>query len=829
MNENNERGAILGVAGVRAADLESLTPQVCRVSAQTPVLVYGSGEQGEPFYAEGVTINIWAQGTLLSMPRSVAVGQSILLINPGSGKEVVCHVQSVEPDGTGLNQADIEFLEASPLFWGIEFSTPGDNPAENQTPHSPAHSGESNENGALQISSPADDSTEQKTSETFSPAGDAAQDDLISAQLANEIVRSETFESSDPESLGQMMDTPLDMAPESRLDANSELEETDGGSDEIAEPQVKTDIESPDDTEREVVQDQKTPAAEATGEISKGAAVLEITEVVAAPVRAAIRRGRRVHLQVSVLVGLVGEPSQEQCKTVEIGAFGALLELSRNVEVGQSLVLTNPKSLKRMTCSVRNSKRTKDGSNHVGVEFADESSKFWGMTFPADDWDSSQRKLPQRRLLRGDVSQSRQPNRTVFEPVDRAHVPEVSLDSNSILRAKVGNVSNKPVGLSTEPDIKPSGNTGLGSPRETEAVGIDETAGPAIHAPTEGGSAFPGPKRRSQRILLQVPVLIGLAGEPSQEECETVEIGAFGALLVLSRNVDIGQSLVLTNPQSLLQLSCFVRNSKRMEDGSNCVAVEFAAESNKFWGMTFPTDDWDSSERKLLQGPISPNDLAFRSLPGHSATRVEKNSEPPAKEISTPTKTFKRPAIILAGLMGLILIVVAATHKSNTDSVQTARSIFLDVDGDEAHLIPGIEKFRIATLGDFDPDAVSWLEGIGEHADGKVSGNFSASGQSRVYLLIGKDNLWRIVILANGQLRCDAQYKSVAIVVRVPRESVHEINWADPPPSDLEGDGLLVVRAANDFGTSVVLFLRGGQVVSGTPSDYRQIPLGPTR
>jgi hypothetical protein len=85
--------------------------------------------------------------------------------------------------------------------------------------------------------------------------------------------------------------------------------------------------------------------------------------------------------------------------------------------------------------------------------------------------------------------------------------------------------------------------------------------------------------------------------------------------------------------------------------------------------------------------------------------------------------------------------------------------------------------------------------------------------------------LRRVVILADGKLRCDAQYRRVAIVARVPKQSIQKIIWADPPPAGSEGDGLLVVRTANDLGSAVVLFLRGDEVVSGTPTGYWQVPL----
>jgi len=334
--------------------------------------------------------------------------------------------------------------------------------------------------------------------------------------------------------------------------------------------------------------------------------------------------------------------------------------------------------------------------------------------------------------------------------------------------------------------------------------------------------------RRSPRVHLEMTVLVGLPGEPSHEEWRTIEVGAFGALLVVARQVNVGQMLLLTNSKSLKQITCHVRNIKEKAPGVNHVGVEFATESGKFWGMTFPSGDWDPTERKLPQRPLSAGDPSFRRLPGQSAAQTGEDQQAAPKQILARWSVLKRPVLILVGFLGLILFIAAIIHKPNTDSTPGVRSIYQDVAAEEARLIPYIEKYRLATLDDFNPDAVSWLRDSGQQVTGQVSGSFASFGQSRVYLLIGKDNIWRIVILANGQLRCDAQYRAVAIVARVPKRSIRKIDWADPPPADTDGDGLLVVRAANDFGTSVVLLLRGDQVVSGTPSDYRKIEFDQT-
>jgi hypothetical protein len=140
-------------------------------------------------------------------------------------------------------------------------------------------------------------------------------------------------------------------------------------------------------------------------------------------------------------------------------------------------------------------------------------------------------------------------------------------------------------------------------------------------------------------------------------------------------------------------------------------------------------------------------------------------------------------------------------------------------------MIPGLERSRLATVEDFDSDAVSWLRGFDQQASGKISGAYSGFSESTAYILVGRENERRVVILADGQRRYDAEYPVIALAARVPKGLIQEITWADPSPPEADGDGLLIVRAADAPASGVVLFLRRTRVVSGNPADYRQIPL----
>ena len=127
---------------------------------------------------------------------------------------------------------------------------------------------------------------------------------------------------------------------------------------------------------------------------------------------------------------------------------------------------------------------------------------------------------------------------------------------------------------------------------------------------------------------------------------------------------------------------------------------------------------------------------------------------------------------------------------------------------------------------DFDPDAISWLRSLDQQPTGKISGFYSGSRKSNAYILVGKDNERRVVILAGGQLQYNAEYPRVAIAACVPMELVHQINWAEASTPESDGDGLIIVRAADAPASSVVLFLRGSQVVSASPVDYREVKFG---
>jgi PilZ domain len=102
-------------------------------------------------------------------------------------------------------------------------------------------------------------------------------------------------------------------------------------------------------------------------------------------------------------------------------------------------------------------------------------------------------------------------------------------------------------------------------------------------------------RRQSQRILMQVPVRVSGdddLGSPFNEETHTTSISPHGALILLSTPVKVGQRLVVSNIQTKAVTECVVANKGRRQGDRFEVGVQFALPNPKFWGVTFPPEDW---------------------------------------------------------------------------------------------------------------------------------------------------------------------------------------------------------------------------------------------
>lgn len=117
---------------------------------------------------------------------------------------------------------------------------------------------------------------------------------------------------------------------------------------------------------------------------------------------------------------------------------------------------------------------------------------------------------------------------------------------------------------------------------------VDDVAGAAEDGVmTEVTAATP---RRSGRAFHKMRVEAqGRAhnGKKFRETCQTVVVNAHGGLLLLKHEVNDGEMLVLTNPETLEEQECRVVYLGDLGDNGQRVGIEFLTPAPRFWGVDF--------------------------------------------------------------------------------------------------------------------------------------------------------------------------------------------------------------------------------------------------
>jgi PilZ domain len=111
------------------------------------------------------------------------------------------------------------------------------------------------------------------------------------------------------------------------------------------------------------------------------------------------RRAQRVQIAMPIRVSgaIHRTPFDELTATVTVSAHGCLVHLKAAVAEMQQLLIVNPATQQQVHGTVVFIEGDARAPREVGVEFAVPSPLFWGITFPPEDWDPAERKLPPRR------------------------------------------------------------------------------------------------------------------------------------------------------------------------------------------------------------------------------------------------------------------------------------------------------------------------------------------------------------------------------------------------------------------------------------------------
>jgi hypothetical protein len=108
-------------------------------------------------------------------------------------------------------------------------------------------------------------------------------------------------------------------------------------------------------------------------------------------------------------------------------------------------------------------------------------------------------------------------------------------------------------------------------------------------------TARTGARRRSQRVLMQVPVRVrgkNAQGAEFDEYTETLAINAHGALILLNARLTSGAVVHMKHNKTEEEQECHVAFLGPVRGGKAEIGLEFTAPRPTFWRVAFPPEDW---------------------------------------------------------------------------------------------------------------------------------------------------------------------------------------------------------------------------------------------
>jgi hypothetical protein len=95
-------------------------------------------------------------------------------------------------------------------------------------------------------------------------------------------------------------------------------------------------------------------------------------------------------------------------------------------------------------------------------------------------------------------------------------------------------------------------------------------------------------RRRAQRVLLRIRVVVHVAGKPATLEGNTHTVSASGAMLILPEGLAEGTKVTVENPKAQSKIEARVVRPPQMSHEGSLVPIEFDSPSPNFWGIFFP-------------------------------------------------------------------------------------------------------------------------------------------------------------------------------------------------------------------------------------------------
>jgi hypothetical protein len=114
-----------------------------------------------------------------------------------------------------------------------------------------------------------------------------------------------------------------------------------------------------------------------------------------------------------------------------------------------------------------------------------------------------------------------------------------------------------------------------------------------------GTSLLPGEeRRRSQRVIIMVPVTLELAkeGKVVKVPAHTVAVNIHGAMVICNRTLDSDAKVDIVNERTRERTSARVTRAPRQSAEGFLIPLEFVKPFPMFWQISFPPSNWKPTD-----------------------------------------------------------------------------------------------------------------------------------------------------------------------------------------------------------------------------------------
>jgi hypothetical protein len=132
--------------------------------------------------------------------------------------------------------------------------------------------------------------------------------------------------------------------------------------------------------------------------------------------------------------------------------------------------------------------------------------------------------------------------------------------------------------------VKPPQKSTLSIPAPTPP----SSAANVKRSPTAARPQTAEERRRAQRVLLKMPVIVHIPGKANPLHGFTHTVSANGAMIILPEGLPSGTKFTLENPKAQKKVDVQVVRPPQLNAEGSLIPVEFTAPSPQFWNIFFP-------------------------------------------------------------------------------------------------------------------------------------------------------------------------------------------------------------------------------------------------